>query len=169
MLDIFEHVDHDLAMQVAAGIGIAGPSPEAEAVAKDAVAPPTGRRSVSSSLALSQENMPKGIVKGRKITIVAAYGVDAGQLQGVKAALEGIDIRVEVVAPVLGTVNVAGGEDVSVDRSFLTTASVMYDAIYIPGGNRSVETLNCLGSALVDSVAHEQHPGSCRTWSTSAT
>ncbi len=148
MVDIFEHVDHGLAMQVAAGIGIAGPSADAPSVAKDAVPPPTGRRSVDSSPVLSQESTPKGLVKGRKVAILAADGVNAAELQGVKAALEGVGITVEVVAPVLGTVKGAGGEDVPVDRSFLTTASVLYDGVYIPGGNGSVDTLKGQGSAL---------------------
>jgi catalase len=148
MVDIFENVDHDLAMQVAAGIGIAGPSDGVKAVTRDAIPPPSGRRTVDSSPAVSLENTPKGPLKGRKVAVLVADGVDAAGLQSVKAALEGVGITVEVVAPVLGSVKGAGGEDVPVDRSFITTGSVMYDAVFVPGGKQSVNTLKALGNPL---------------------
>ncbi len=46
MVDLLANVDRDLAVQVAAGIGIAGPSDAVRAVARDAMAPPEGRRSI---------------------------------------------------------------------------------------------------------------------------
>ena len=148
MVDILDHVDHALALQVAAGIGVAGPSGDAPAVARDAVAPPSGRRSVDRSPAVSMENTPKGPLKGRKVAILAADGVDAAELQAVQAALQGVELQVEVVAPVLGRVKGAAGEDIPVDRTFLTAASVMYDAVYVPGGSGSVNALKVQGSAL---------------------
>jgi len=147
MVDIFENVDHDLAMQVAAGIGIAGPSPDVTTVRRDSIAPPAGRRGVDTSPAISQENTPKTIV-GRKVAILAADGVNAAEVQEVKAALGGVGIAAEVVAPALGTIKGAACEDVPVDRSFLTTASVMYDGVYVPGGSQSVDTLKKRGDAV---------------------
>jgi catalase len=80
--------------------------------------------------------------------MLVADGVDAAGLQTVKVALEGAGITVEVVAPVLGSVKGAGGEDVPVDRSLITTASVMYDAVFVPGGKQSADTLKTLGNPL---------------------
>jgi catalase len=35
-----------------------------------------------------------------------------------------------------------------VDKTFLTSASVLFDAIYVPGGAESVETLKMQGDAV---------------------
>ncbi len=80
--------------------------------------------------------------------MLAADGVDGGELQAVRSFLEGMGLRIEVVAPVLGSVTGANGASVPVDRTFLTTASVMYDAVYVPGGAQSADTLKGLGAAL---------------------
>ena len=78
---------------------------------------------------------------GRKVAILAADGVNAAELQAVKAALGSVGITPEVVAPALGSVKGAAGEDVPVDRSFLSTASVMYDGLYVPGGSQAIDAL----------------------------
>ena len=92
------------------------------------------------SPALSQESTPR-VVNGRKVAILAADGVDAAELAAVWAELEGTSIRVEVVAPALGTFKATGREDVPVGKSFLITASVMYDSVYVPGGDVSPHKL----------------------------
>jgi len=148
MVDMFDHVDHSFAQQVAQGIGIAGPSSDVQAVAQDAVSPPGGRRSVDRSPAVSMENTPKGAVAGRRVAILAADGVDGGQLQGVKAVLNGAGVQVDVIAKFLGTIKGAGGEDIPVDKSVMTTASVMYDAVFVPGGKGSVDALKAQGNVL---------------------
>jgi len=45
------------------------------------------------------------------------------------------------VAPHLGTVSGVGGELLKADFSLLTGASVLFDAVYVPGGDASVATL----------------------------
>lgn len=35
-----------------------------------------------------------------------------------------------------------------VDKNFLTAASVMYDAVYVPGGKESIDTLKMQGDAI---------------------
>ena len=46
----------------------------------------------------------------------------------------------EVIAPKLGFIAGMNG-NVAVAKSFLTTPSVLYDAVYVPGGTNSVATL----------------------------
>ena len=45
------------------------------------------------------------------------------------------------VAPRLGTLTGANGEQIKADLSFLTGSSVMFDAVYVPGGEQSVAAL----------------------------
>jgi catalase len=40
------------------------------------------------------------------------------------------------------------GDEVKVDKSFVTTASILYDAIFVPGGQESVAALRQQGDAL---------------------
>ncbi len=128
MLDRFNQVDHELAKRVAQGLGMPAP---AEAVTQN-----NGQKSP----ALSQENTTK-TVKGRKVAILAAEGVDGSQLMALKQALSAVDITSEVVSKFGGTIRCSQGQDIEVQQTFLTSASVLFDAIYVPGGTRSIETL----------------------------
>ena len=46
-----------------------------------------------------------------------------------------------------GEIQSADGDAIEVDQTFLTTTSVLYDAIYVPGGTQSINTLNAYGEA----------------------
>jgi catalase len=48
----------------------------------------------------------------------------------------------KTVAPVLGPIENSDGKDIVADFSLLTAASVLFDAVYIPGGKRSIATLS---------------------------
>ncbi|MCY7368185.1 MAG: DJ-1/PfpI family protein, partial [Chamaesiphon sp.] len=64
-----------------------------------------------------------------------------------------LHISSEVVSLFGGSiVNTEGGK-IEVDKTFLTTASVLYDAIYVPGGEQSIEALIAHGDPL--SFIHE--------------
>ena len=47
----------------------------------------------------------------------------------------------KIIAPRGGTLKGAGGGDVAVDWSLLTVGSVLFDAVFVPGGARSTEAL----------------------------
>jgi catalase len=124
------HVDHELAAQVAEGLGLPAP-PEAEAN--------HGRRSA----ALTQADQPESVTT-RKVAVLAADGVDAGTLQPVLERLQGEGAICEVLAPHGGELE--GG--VAVDRPLQTMASVLYDAVLVAGGEASVSALRSNGSAM---------------------
>lgn len=42
----------------------------------------------------------------------------------------------------------SNGEEIEVDKNYHTTAAVLYDAIYVPGGKESIETLKMQGDAI---------------------
>ena len=135
MVDRFNHIDHELAKRVAEGIGVAAPT--------EAAIENHGQ----SSAALSQTDTPK-TAKGRKVAILAADGVEGSQIMAIKQALKEVDAKAEIVAKFMGTIKGADGKEIEVDKTFLTGASVMFDAVYVPGGAKSIEALKTNGEAL---------------------
>jgi catalase len=133
---IFNHVDHNLARRAAMGIGIDPPTAdEAKPVAKRAPE-------------VSVEHQKQRGVKTLKVAVLAADGVDEGSLQAVKDALMKEGARAKVVSKYLGSLQGSGGGSVDVDMSYVTTASIMFDAVFVPGGSQSVNTLKTHGDAL---------------------
>jgi len=97
--------------------------------------------SLPESKALSMAFTVKDSIATRKIAILAADGVNEENLLNVKDALTGEGALCEVIAPRLGFISGKNDTDIPVDKSLLTTASVFYDAVYVPGGTNSVGTL----------------------------
>jgi len=132
MIEQLAHVDHDLASQVAEGLGLSAPS-EGE------------RNHGRSSPALSQATQP-GSVATRKVAVLAADGVDAATLEPVLASLRSEGAICEILAPHAGTLNGTG--ETKVDRAMQTMASVLYDGVLVAGGRDSVEALRRNGTAV---------------------
>lgn len=135
MLDRFNQVDGELAKRVAQGLGMPAPTEPAT--------PNHGKQSA----ALSQANTTK-TAKGRKVAILAADGVNDAQLTALKQALSAMHVEAEIVSIFGGTIKSADGQEIEVPQTFLTTASVLFDAVYVPGGNQSIEALKVHGEAL---------------------
>ena len=68
-------------------------------------------------------------------------GVDAVSLNKMKQALEAAGAQTKIIAPHLGNNVAANGKQIKVDQSLLTAASVLFDAVYIPGGQKSSTSL----------------------------
>ncbi len=134
---ILANIDGELVKRVAEGLGL--PVPKASVT-------PKGK--LEKSPALSIENLKKESIQTRRIAALVADGVDAAELTSVRTALEKMGAKVKVIAKRLGTVKGAGGQPVEVDKSAPTTASIEYDAVFIPGGAASVAVLKKDGDAL---------------------
>ena len=91
---------------------------------------------------------PKVSIKTRKVAILAADGVDEAAVNGMKKALLEAGAHGKVIAPRLGMLKGAKQTDIAIDFSFLTAGSVLFDAVYIPGGELSVEILKGDAKAL---------------------
>jgi catalase len=137
MVDQLSRVDPDLAARVAEGIGAKTPTAETQA-AKGAV---KKGKSVDVSPALSMENTVKDTIESRRIAFLAADGVDGAALTQIKNALTGKGAQVDVIARHLGTIKSSDGNEIPVDKSQFTVDSVVYDAVYIPGGAASIAAL----------------------------
>jgi catalase len=149
MVGLLAQVDKTLAGLVAQGLGIAVPAkldgPLNMSIPADGnvkhFQPKRLAPSLERSQALSMATTVKDGIATRKIAILAADGVDDAALSAMKKALMAAGARAKVVAPRLGVLKGVKGADVNVDFSFLTAASVLFDAVYVPGGEKSVEIL----------------------------
>ena len=122
-------------------------SVEETAVLVDAVSPTSASGGLERTSGLSQVNSPlnTGLVKGRKIAILAAEGVSAQQVEAVKAAAKKAGVTTKVIGPHLGTLTSTDGAGVEVDRTIATSTSIMFDAVFVPGGAESVAALLKMG------------------------
>ncbi len=156
MLFLLSQVDTGLATDVAYGLGLSVPKkldgPINQSIPADAnpksYQPIKKESSLQRSEALSMANTIKNSIRTRKVAILAADGVDITSLKKVQSALSAEGAVVEIIAPKLGTIESESGEEIQVKRSLLTVASVLYDAVYVPGGTNSVATLKAEANAV---------------------
>ncbi|SDD96194.1 catalase [Mucilaginibacter pineti] len=156
MLALLAQIDKGLAAEVAYALGLHIPENIGEQLNQNipADADPAGYASiqVESSLlkspALSMADTIKDSIKTRKVAILAADGVDDKSLNILKAAVEAEGGVVEVIAPRLGFLTSVNDEEINVDESLLGAASVLFDAVYVPGGTNSVATLEADADAV---------------------
>ncbi|MBA2484676.1 MAG: catalase, partial [Nitrospira sp.] len=157
MLGLLAQVDTTLAGLVAQGLGVKVPAlikgPLNMSVPADGdtkrFQPKPRIPSLERSPALSMANTVKEGIATRKVAILAAEGVDDAAVAAMKKALTAAGAMPKVVAPRLGILQGQKGAEVSVDFSFLTAGSVLFDAVYVPGGASSVEILKGDAKALV--------------------
>lgn len=156
MVFMLAQVDKSLASRVAEGLGIGVPAgvegPLNQSIPADGdpkrFQPKRVGKNVGVSPALSMANTPKDSIKTRKVAVLVAEGFDAAALAAVKQGLLNAGAQVKLIAPRLGQLKGNNGEEVKIDFSFLTSASVLFDAVYIPGGERSIEALKGVPKAL---------------------
>jgi catalase len=122
-------------------------SAEETAVLANATSQTSASGGLQRTKGLSMEESPKNTVKGRKIAILAADGVAADQVNALKQAATEAGASAEVVGTHLGTLTGADGSAVPVDKTFANSASVLFDAVFVPGGAQSLTTLVKLGDA----------------------
>ncbi|AUX42530.1 hydroperoxidase II [Sorangium cellulosum] len=141
-------VDGELGRRVAAGVGVPPPSGGQPPVKGQPVKAAVGRRSVDVSPALSMENTVKDTVRSRRVAVLAADGFAGAELAAVRAALEGAGAHVQVVSTSLGPIVGDDGTAVEAERTLLTAESVLFDAVFVPGGRASVDALSVMGDAV---------------------
>lgn len=147
VLSLLSQVDKDLALKVAESLGIKVPknlTPNLSVPAdEDAARFQSGKTksSLQKSVALSMVNTVKNTVKTRCVAILASSGVNHALLSKIKNALEAAGATTQIIAPQLGVIETQDHAPIKVDQSFLLTASVLFDAVYIPGGPKSIDAL----------------------------
>ncbi|MGI8508062.1 MAG: catalase [Gemmatimonadaceae bacterium] len=155
MLGLLNKIDKSLASGIAQGLGIKVPT-SIEGRINMAVGADAGKEteskpateSVDRSPALSMANTVKDTIKTRKVAFLAADGVDAAAIASMKQALTSAGAIVKIVAPHGGMLTSADGKTIPIDFSLLNASSVLFDALYIPGGEKSIAALQVSDKAL---------------------
>ena len=149
MLYILNQIEEDLASKVAKGLGMEIPTeidtPLNQAIGADADVekhqPPQKKVYLDKSEALSQTHLSGNSIVSRKIATLVSDGFDGEALMNMKNALEEKGAIIQLVATHGGTVTCDKGKNHQVDAALLTTESVLFDAIFVPGGEESVKDL----------------------------
>jgi len=131
--NLLVNVHPDLAAGVSANIGIAVTGTNETAAGLTATSP-----------ALSMAR-PSTSITGRKVAVLAVDGVNGEQISAVKSALLAQNAAVEIIANKKGAITSLEGTAIPVDKPFPNAASVLYDAVFIPGGRASIDTLKIMG------------------------
>lgn len=149
MVYMIANIDIELAKQVAEGIGVEDVENKRaiKEVSKDALPRPRAKNSVNQSPALSQENLKGTSIKGRKVAILVDEGFNYKSVKNLQDVLEKNRAMAEVISKFHGMIKSDSSDSLETDKSHVTTASVMYDAVFIPGGNH-VEALEKQGDVL---------------------
>jgi catalase len=129
-------IDNELAVAVAAGIGAAEPP---------SIVDNHGR----TSAALSLTARPGGGVLGIRVAILAGPGVDGAGVARVRRALAERGVAADLLAPAGGPLRTRDPDSTVLPAAtaLSTTASVLYDAVVVAGGEDGVAALCRTGAA----------------------
>jgi catalase len=149
MLYIIAQIDQDLSEKVAKGLGLKVPKsieePLNQAIGADAdvskFQPSKKKIYLEKDSALSQANTKFETIATRQVAVLIGDGFSMKDFKKMTDALKKEGAMVKIVAPHGGTVKSDDGSEQKVDVAIATTESVLYDALYIPGGKESVNTL----------------------------
>ncbi|MEP0713109.1 catalase [Algoriphagus sp.] len=156
VVGLLSQINKDLAAKVAEGLGLEVKEPAnpinhqygADANPED-YQPLKKNNSISKSPALSMmKDDNKNGIKTRQIAFLTADGVDEKSVTSMKKSLEAEGAMVKIIGPKASFVTAGNGSKIPVDHSFHTFASVLVDALYIPGGKESIESLRKLPKAV---------------------
>jgi catalase len=139
VVEVFNNVDGDLAIQIAKGVGV--PAPEQKG----------GSQVTKESPNVSQErteHTAKNSIKSRKIAILVDEGYNYDDVSEVMQALKGAGARTDLISKYMGMLKSSSEEEIEVNKNYLTAASVLYDAVYVPGGKESIDALKMQGDAI---------------------
>jgi catalase len=134
MLGHLANIDGELASGVASGLGLTAPVGHPNA-------------SVGTAINLT-EAVPAPSIATRMVAILVADGVDGGDVSRMQADIAQAGGITNIIGPHLNAIATAQGGTVDATGTYLTTSSLMYDAVYVPGGDQSVGTLLGIGDAV---------------------
>lgn len=143
MLSNLTQVDDALVQRVAEGLGTKVPAPPAGS--KDV--PHTNKPKMDPALSMAKP--PAATILGRKIAILAAKGVDGAIIGALTKALLAAGANPKLLGSKLGAIESDDGKTFNIDHSLPTMPSLMFDAVFIPGGKTSVDSLMADANAVL--------------------
>jgi len=147
---ILNQIDETLAAKVAGNLGFEIPAKldmpmnmsfPADANPEDYQPIPKKDTKVKKSDALSMANTIKDTIKTRQIAFLVADGFNGNDVKTMKSALEKEGAKAKIIALKSKSVLDADGKEMKVDFALRTVASVLFDAVYVPGGEKSIAAL----------------------------
>ena len=135
VVDMFNNVDGELAKQIAMGIGAMQPKN------------PGGTGVTASSPAVSQAGTVKS-ARSRKVGILIENGFNYAETMQVMDIMKASGVKYDVISKNLGMITSSDNQQMEATKNYLTTGSIQYDAVYIPGGKQSVDTLKGQGDSI---------------------
>jgi catalase len=144
MVASLRNASEELAKKVAKGLGMDPlPAPLPRALEQE----PTPE--VKKSPALSLLARPgDGSIRGRKVAILVAPGVEAASVLRAQAMLLEHGAVGRLVGPRIGPMKAAGGETVDADASLENEPGFLFDALILPDGEPAVAALAQDGHAI---------------------
>ncbi len=156
MLWLIAQIDNDLSNKVADGLGLKVPKiidkPINQAIGADADPkkhqPGPKKIYLDTSKALSQANTKFDTIATRQIAVLASDGFNAKTFKALKTAFGKEGAMIKIIGPHGGTITSDDNKSHKVDAAIATTESVLFDAVYIPGGKKSIDTLKNHGKYI---------------------
>ncbi|HEV3427023.1 MAG TPA: catalase HPII [Paraburkholderia sp.] len=130
--EILANIDADLAAQVATALGLPKPKTGSK----------LGKPQPAASPALSLLNCAKPGIATRKIALLSAPGGDAAMLKQLRDAFAKEGASALLIAPTLEPI-----DGLVPDATLAGMPSVMFDAVFVPGGEKAAQALAQLGDA----------------------
>ncbi len=137
MISSLRNASEELAKKVATGLGMTElPPPMPRAIEQPA------QPEVTKSPALSLLARPgDGSIKGRKVALLVAPGVDAEPILRLQAALAERGAVGRLVGPRIGLMRSANGEMIDADASLENEPGFLFDGLVLPDGDEAVAAL----------------------------
>jgi catalase len=143
LVSMLANVSEELAAGVANGLGMPVPAPMPRALNE------TPTPEVTESRALSLRARPgDGGIRTRKVAIMVADGSHGDQIAAVQSALLAAGAVGRLVAPRVGPLITATGDQIDADASLENEPGVLFDGLVIPGGASGTATLAADGRLL---------------------
>lgn len=121
VVDMFVHVDKEMATIIAHNVGVNKPTGEQSTV-------------TASSPALSQANTIK-LPQTLKVGVLIGNGFDATEVSNVLKTLTKYGVRYRLIGERIGAIESKEGVQLMATETYLTTDSVLFDALYVVGGS----------------------------------
>lgn len=144
MVGLLSKVNDRLAENVAEGLGIKVPDHPEQPMNQGVGADDIGNnepidlvKKTITSDALSMIKSPtiKPTIESRKVAILCNHKVSENSVTRMKKALKQQGAQGCVIGPNLGFISTNEGGEIKVQHSFLTSSSVLFDALFVPDGN----------------------------------
>lgn len=142
IVDLLTRIDSSLAQQVADNLGI---KLSKEQLSREL---PKAVNGLDKDETLSLYANKEQPVKSRQVALLVADGVCGKSVKAIKDALSKEGVYAKVFAPHMGTVKTLQGDELKVDGTIEGNPSVVVDAVLIPEGEDSINTLKNDGNAV---------------------